>query len=793
VGVLPCDQEADLDVRDTRNETFGALLRRYREAAGFTQEDLALRAGLSANGVSQLERGERRRPYPHTVSALSGALDLPENERASLLAAIPKRESAPHTSSDLSEQRLPTPSTPLLGRERELGEVGGLLEEVRLLTLTGTGGVGKTRLAVEAARVAQAAGTFPDGVAFVALAPLVDPGLVLPAVLRSLGLKETEALTPQEDLSAYLREKRLLLVLDNFEHLLRAAPEVAALIESCPRLAVLATSRAPLRVRGEQEYPVLPLALPRSTVSSAVEEVAGSPSGSLFVERARAVSPAFVLDRNNAATVAAICRRLAGLPLALELAAAGTRFMGPGDLLARLDEALLAGGFRDLPPRQQTMRATLDWSRDLLTDAEKALFQRLSVFAGGFTLDAAEAVGAQTDGETSGGPVVGLLGTLVEQSLVAAKAGADGGEARYGMLEPVRQYGLELLDHGDDDEEEETRRRHARYYLDLTERAATEFNGPRQAAWSHRLEEEHDNLRAALSWAIEGEENGLRLAGNLGEFWYTRGYAREGLWWLEAALTRGAGAQEASARSRALTWATTLAWTQGDLERATALGEEGLALARDMGDPSNMAAALFAVGRAALFADRLGRASELIEEAAAFQRASGDAASLARSLMLLGWATEARGDHGRAMALREEALALSLKAEDDFTTVYLWALGAFAALGLGDHRRARELGKEGLELSRQRNMRRHTAVHLHVLASLESQQGRPIRSARLTGAAEAMYRGIDNVFNSVEGRLFGPYTATSRARIGDAAWESARNEGREMTPERAVAYALAKD
>lgn len=780
-------------MHDTRNGTFGTLLRRHREAAGLTQEDLALRAGLSANGVSQLERGERRRPYPHTVRALSEALDLPEGERASLLAAVPRRATSPTAG---PEQSLPTPSTPLLGRERELGEVGGLLEEVRLLTLTGTGGVGKTRLAVEAAWAALAAGIFPDGVAFVALASLGDAGFVVPAVIRSLGFEETAARTPRQDLSAYLREKRMLLVLDNFEHLLRAAPEVAALIESCPDLTVLATSRAPLRVRGEQEYPVRPLALPRSTVSSALEEVAGSPSGRLFVERARAVSPVFGLDRNNAATVAAICRRLAGLPLALELAAAKARFLSPWDLLTRLDEALLAGGSRDLPPRQRTMRATLDWSHDLLTEAEKALFRRLSVFAGGFTLEAAEAVGSQTDaaGKIGAGPVVELLGTLVEQSLVAARPGGDGGGARYGMLEPVRQYGLELLEHGDDDADD-VRIRHARYYLALAERAATELEGARQATWSQRLEEEHDNLRVALSGAIGREEDGLglRLAGNLGEFWYTRGYAREGRRWLEAALTKGAGAQEASARSRALTWATTMAWTQGDLERATALGEEGLSLARDMGDPSNIATALFAVGRAALFADRLGRASELIEEAVSLQRALGDPASLARSLMLLGWVTEARGDHGRAMALREEALALSRKAEDDFTTVYLWALGAFAALGLGDYRRARELGKEGLELSRQRNLGRHTAVHLHVLASLESQQGHQIRSARLTGAAEAMYRGIDNVFSSVEGRLFGPYAAAARARLGDTAWEAARDEGREMTPEQAVAYALEGD
>src|SRR5215213_8217706 len=687
--------------------SFGAHLRRLREAAGLTQEELASRSSLSAKAISMLERGERKRPYPHTIRSLADALELSEEERANLLAVVPQQDKAtvPVAPVTVPKSNLPTPSTPLLGRERELGEIRAFLREVRLLTLTGTGGVGKTRLAVQAAR--DAAELFPDGAVFVTLAPLGNSGFVVPIVAQSLGLREAEGQTARETLHAYLREKRLLLVLDNFEHVLEAAPEVAVLIETCPKLSVVVTRRAPMRVRGEQEYPVPPLELPASTIAPSVEELVGSASGRLFAERAREASPTFELTPHNSGAVVAICWRLAGLPLALELAAARVRFLDPVTLLSRLDQALSAAGARDLPQRQRTMWATLDWSHESLSEEERDLFQRLSVFIGGFSLEAAEAVGAS--GSIVAKNVLEILGRLVEQSLVVAKPDQKGSGVRYGMLEPVRQYAWEKLQ--ESGESEETKRRHFAHFLALAEAAdliyglltGVELTGAEGEAWMFRLEREHDNLRTSLGWAKErgDAEAGLRLAGALCWFWWMRGYFSEGRNWTEAFLEEaqqsGLGAVD-GARAKALLGAGMLAFGYGDLLGSTRFLEEGLATYRRLGDQAGTAATVAILSYVKRAQGDDDRAEELSEEGLRLSKYLGDNRSAAVSLSTLGHIARHRGDLARAADLFGEALALWKRLEDRRGVAYSLCNLGVAALERGEAGHALELHEESLRL-----------------------------------------------------------------------------------------------
>ena len=782
--------------------SFGTRLRGLREAAGLSQEELASRAGLTAKAISMLERGQRKRPYPHTVRALADALGLSEGERAVLARVVTERSGdamAPVEEAATRSFALPASLTPLLGREREVEEIASLLlgqataAPVRLLTLTGPGGIGKTRLAIEVTR--EAGNYFPDGVAFVVLAPLNDAALVTPTVSRALGLREAAGVPPLEALRQHLREKELLLVLDNFEHVTEAAPEVVDLLGSCPNLCVLITSRAPLRVRGEREYPVSPLAMPDPTRTPEAKEVAETPAVELFVERAVEASGTFELTGANAAAVAAICWRLDGLPLALELAAARTRFLGPTALLSRLDRTLQAGGARDLPERQRTMRATLDWSHELLSEEEKVLFRRLSVFTGGFTLEAAEEVCTDADETASvpveAGDVIVLLGNLVEQSLVVVETSPEG-TTRYRPLEPVRQYALERL--RESSEEDEVRRRHAGYYLALAEEAEPRIKGHDQVEWLDRLEAENDNLRAAISRSLEAGEapTAARFGWALSMYWVMRARQGEGRLLMEQTLTQGGDKLPAPLRAKALWPLAACMYGSRDDELLMAVSEEGATLFRRTGNRLGEAYMLTMSGLAAVGLGDLDRASRTFEESLETFRDHEDTWGAEHLLNHLAIVALRQGDHRRAAGYAEEALALARQTGDRLAGNLTLNLLAQMAWASDEHERAARYLRESLAMAFELVDKLGCAYCMQGLAAVAEMRGEPRRVARLIGAAEALLEaaGLILYLHARDGETHQRAADAARERLGEEAWTAAWNEGRAMSFEEAVEYAL---
>ncbi len=688
----------------TQLPPLGDLLRRYRVASGQSQEALAERAGLSARSISDLERGVNLRPHHGTIDLLADALDLAPQSRAMLEAMVTHRRrprTAPSSLVKKPAPLLPSEPTPLLGRAQDVASVLALFARpgVRLVTLTGPGGVGKTRLALRV--VQELRDHLAVRVRLVALASVGEPALVAPAIARAIGLSDAAGQPATEALTAYLADRDDLLLLDNFEQVVAAAPLVAELLAACPRLMVLVTSRAALRVRAEYDYALAPLAVPPSAPPSAPHS--GVPGArawldyaavDLFVQRARAVKPRFELAEADAPVVADICRRLDGLPLAIELAAARVKVLSPRALHARLTGTdgpdgtgeeparatgstlqLLADGPRDLLARQQTLRAAMAWSYDLLSPREQTLFRRLGVFVGGCTADAADAVCiARIDNDnpalatSDASDVLTGLASLVDNSLLRQEEEAGDpsimGDARFAMLRTVQEYARERLEASG--ERETVRRRHAAYYLALAEQAEPQLYRADQRAWQDRLETEHGNLRAALRWSMAGGEGepdiGLRLVGALWRFWWQRGYLSEGRRWLTALLEATAAAPPDAARARALHGAARLAYGQGDYARAATLADQSLALSRALGSVSGSALALSLLGIIATDQGQYERAAALSEESLALFQRIGNAAWAGTVLSNLGIIAAEQGDYAGAAVLYERSLTVQREA-----------------------------------------------------------------------------------------------------------------------------------
>ncbi len=584
--------------------------------------------------------------------------DLPRAERICQLVIPDLPADFPALrSQDARPTNLPEQPTPLIGRERDSEVLRDLLgrADVRLVTLTGSGGTGKTRLGLQVAT--ELLDRFADGAFVVALAPIRDPELVASTIAETLGVRETSARPLRESLAEFLRSRQMLLLLDNFEQVIAAAPLVAELLAACPQLRLLITSREPLHVRGEHEYPVAPLQLPAVRPLPPAEQLSQYAAVALFIARAQEVQPEFAVTSANAPAVAEICARLDGLPLAIELAAARIKLLTPEAMLGRLDRRLkvLMGGARDLPARQQTMRGTIAWSYELLDVDEQTLFRRLAVFAGGWTLDAAEAV-TTAAGDLAGDVLEGTA-SLVDKSLVRRLA-ASGAEPRFGMLETIREYGLERL--AASGESAVISRAHAAFFLSLAEEAEGQLTGPEEARWLARFEWEHDNLRTALTWAIQsGEaELALRMAGALANYWQIHGDWSEGRRWLADALAVAESLGRTSSRAKALLGTGLLARYQGDHVAARRGLEESAAIYRELGDARGIGRATMYIGLVALDQGDRAAARACCEEALPLAQAADDKLCLAVLYSIMALVAAAEEDYERAQALWEDIVRM---------------------------------------------------------------------------------------------------------------------------------------
>ena len=704
------------------------------------------------------------------------------------LAAV--RDRLVETSTRPSESRpnnLPVQRTAFIGREHEATALRQLLNrvDVQLVTLTGPGGIGKTRLALQVA--ADAAAEFPGGVYFVPLSAVSDRALIASTIAQALGIGETGNRSAQESLKDYMSglDRPMLLLLDNFEHLVSAAPVITQLLTTGPKLKIAVTSQAPLHVYGEHEFPVPPLALPNPKSIPPVEVLSRLPAVALFVERAQAVKREFALTRENAPAVTAICARLDGLPLAIELAAARIKLLTPSAMLARLESRLnlLTGGARDLPTRQQTLRSTVDWSHDLLNAAEQTLFRRLSVFTGGCTLEAVEAV-CDTKGDLHLDILDGMA-SMVDKSLAQQVEQVDA-ESRFFMLSTIREYALERLAGSDD--ESATRRAHAAYYLVLAEEGAEDVVA--HPEWLDRFETEHDNFRLALDYLIKtGEaEWGLRLGAALFRFWETREHLTEGRDSIARLLALEGTASRPKLRARLSFAAAVLAGEQGDYASARQLFEESLETSLELNDNHGVAVALNALAVNARDRGELSVASLLFERCVAIWKDLGDPADIARALSNLANVTKLQGEYARASSLYNECLTIFREAGDDAGVA--WALNYLGGIAReeADLVAARSFCEQSLAVFRQLRDGWGIATTLSDLASLNGDQGNNVEARRLYGESIRMFqelghnRGIARALECLAASAAAQSNAEQALHLAGAAAALRQRLGAPLTP-----------
>jgi predicted ATPase/DNA-binding winged helix-turn-helix (wHTH) protein len=684
---------------------------------------------------------------------------------------------------------LPEALTSFIGRERELAEIKRLLPGKRFLTLVGTGGVGKTRLALQFA--AEVMDAYRDGVWLVELAPVADPVLVPQTVAAALGLKEQPGKSLTQTLIEYLASKQVLLLMDNAEHLLAACAQLAdEVLRQCPHLVLLATSREGLGIAGEVTYRVPSLSIPDPKQDTTPEQLSHYESVRLFVERVQLHLPQFTVTRQNAPALASVCYRLDGIPLALELAAARARSMSVEEVNRGLDQRfrLLTSRSRTGLPRHQTLRSLIDWSYDLLHEAEKALLRRLSVFAGGWTLEAAEAVCAGDGVDEEG--VLDILTSLVDKSLVGNEE--RNGATRYRLLETVRQYAREQLRESDD--EARWQSRHLAHFIAVAEEAEPQLKGPDQQTWLERVEAEHDNLRSALAWSSTAggdAAGGMRLAGAFWWFWYVRAYFGEGRRWLSALLATVPESETVVTRAKALTGAGAMAYRQGDYPAARTLHEESLAIKRARGDRLGTAGSLNNLGALAYDEGNYAAARGFFEESLAIARELGDRWRTANFLSNLGSVAYEEGDYAAARTLHEESLQIQRELGARQSIAMTLSNLGVVAFEQGDYAAARTLQEESLAIRRELGERWGIARSLEELAHVALAAALPGRAARIWGAAERLREETGSPLSPRERTHSDPQVAAARSAMGDgSAFDSAWQEGRAMTIEQAIEYAL---